>query len=161
MSLPTSEQKVDSGHCLCKAVTFTVQGSPIYNVICHCENCRRQGGSTLHCASIFLKSQYTLHSGADNITTYTDTSTQSCQPLYRSFCKTCGSKVFSKTPLNENIISVSAGVLQDAGRDWVPVKEQFCGSKCGWVPEFGDAIKERFSRGPTGGNVKDLAQGKL
>lgn len=30
----------DKGRCLCGAVTFTVVGEPIYNVVCHCENCR-------------------------------------------------------------------------------------------------------------------------
>jgi len=30
----------DSGRCLCGAVTFTVTGEPIYNVICHCVNCK-------------------------------------------------------------------------------------------------------------------------
>lgn len=28
------------GHCLCGAVQFKVEGDPIYNVICHCENCK-------------------------------------------------------------------------------------------------------------------------
>lgn len=34
------EQRVNKGRCLCGAITFSVVGEPIYNVICHCENCR-------------------------------------------------------------------------------------------------------------------------
>jgi hypothetical protein len=157
MAITDAESKVDNGHCLCGAIQFTITGPPIYSVVCHCENCRRQGGSTLHCASIYLKSQYTLLSGADHITTYTDTETQSGKPLHRAFCKVCGSKVSAKTPLNDQIISVPAGVLQDAGGTWTPEKEQFCADRCTWVPEFGAAVGERYVRGPRGEQVAALS----
>jgi len=52
--------------------------------------------------------------------------------------------------LNEDIISIPAGVLGDAGRDWAPQKEQFCEVRCGWVPEFGGMVKERYEKGPGG-----------
>ncbi len=35
-----TETKVDHGRCLCGAITFTVEGEPIYNVVCHCVNCK-------------------------------------------------------------------------------------------------------------------------
>ncbi|OAP58558.1 hypothetical protein AYL99_07648 [Fonsecaea erecta] len=181
--------KVDHGRCLCGAVTFTVVGEPIYNVVCHCENCRRHGGSTLHCASIFpkkvsslpphhpasfyynfsshythytsadhtiIRQQYTLHTGAESITTYEDRATQSGQPLSRAFCKICGSKVYSTTPLNKDIVSLPAGVLDGVVTQWAPHKEQFCDVRCDWVPELGDGIKERFRKGPTGSKVDGL-----
>jgi hypothetical protein len=43
-----------------------------------------------------------------------DTTTVSTKPLYRGFCSRCGSKIHAKTPLNENIISVPAGLLDSA-----------------------------------------------
>ncbi|EXJ60137.1 hypothetical protein A1O7_04289 [Cladophialophora yegresii CBS 114405] len=156
----TPKDWIDRGHCLCRAVTFTVTGPPIYTVICHCENCKRQGGSTLHCASIYPRQQYALAAGSERyITTYTDGATQSGQPLYRAFCSVCGSKVFAKTPLNEQIISIPAGVLSGrAGRDWTPSKEQFCAERCGWVPELGTLVadKDRFAKGPTGDAVRQV-----
>ncbi|OQV10945.1 hypothetical protein CLAIMM_14862 [Cladophialophora immunda] len=145
--------KVDHGRCLCGAVTFTVVGEPVYNVVCHCENCRRQGGSTLHCASIFLKKQYTLHTGSESTTTYTDPATQSGQPLSRAFCKICGSKVWAQTPLNHDIISLPAGVLDSAATRWAPHKEQFCDVRCAWVPDLGGRVRERFGKGPTASAV--------
>ncbi|KAH0845571.1 Glutathione-dependent formaldehyde-activating family GFA [Fonsecaea pedrosoi] len=188
---PTAE-KVDHGRCLCGAVTFTVVGEPIYNVVCHCENCRerrnedvgkksnidqpsrekekltssfrntRQGGSTLHCASIFPKNQYTLHTGSEHITTYADHATQSGLPLSRAFCKICGSKVYSLTPLNDDIVSLPAGVLDGITTNWVPHKEQFCDVRCAWVPEDlgGEGVRERFKKGPMGERV-EAGPGKL
>ena len=153
-----SNQPTDLGHCLCGAITFTITGSPIYNVVCHCENCKRQGGSTIHCASIFLRKQYTLLSGSESITTYADHHTQSGQPLYRAFCKVCGSKVSAKTPLNEEIISIPAGVLEGAGGGWTPSKEQFCEMRCEWVPEFGETVREKFEKGPTGKSVQGMTK---
>lgn len=100
--------------------------------------------------------QYTLHTGASNITIYNDPETQSGQALRRGFCKTCGSKISASTPLNNDIISVPAGILATAGLDWVPDKEQFCLDKAMWVPDFGDRIVQRFTRGPGGEEVKGL-----
>ena len=67
--------------------------------------------------------------------------------------------MFAKTPLNEEIISVPAGVLERAGQEWTPIKEQFCDVRCQWVPEFGGVVKDRFAKGPTGPSVHGL--GKL
>ncbi|EXJ73370.1 uncharacterized protein A1O5_03130 [Cladophialophora psammophila CBS 110553] len=124
--------KIDHGRCLCGAVTFTVVGEPIYNV------------------------QYTLHTGSDRITTYVDRATQSGQPLSRAFCKICGSKVHALTPLNEAIVSIPAGVLEHSPTSWAPQKEQFCEVRCAWVPDFGGAVTQRFSRGPTPDKVEGV-----
>ena len=50
-----ASQKVDNGHCLCGAVQYKLVGDPLYNVICHCPNCRRTSGSTFVTAGIYLK----------------------------------------------------------------------------------------------------------
>ncbi len=217
MAENNEHQGTDHGHCLCSAVKFTILGAPLYNVVCHCENCRRQGGSIFHCASIFLRSvgcsptsvsqspyylysvtrskvfhrslkyplmgylrkQYHLHTDLTIITTYTDHATQSTKPLYRAFCSLCGSKVWARTPWNEDIISVPAGVLDSANQPppdtnkevngrkggnvgrreaWRPHKEQFCGMRQRWVPEFGDLIGSRFVKGPDGEEVGALME---
>ncbi|OAL35784.1 hypothetical protein AYO20_04934 [Fonsecaea nubica] len=131
-------EKVDHGRCLCGAVTFTVVGEPIYNV------------------------QYTLHTGSEHITTYADRATQSGLPLSRAFCKICGSKVYSLTPLNDDIVSLPAGVLDGVTTHWAPHKEQFCDVRCAWVPEDlgGEGVRERFKKGPMGERV-EVGTGKL
>ena len=97
---------------------------------------------------------FTLTSGADSITCYKDTSTDSGTPLMRNFCKICGSKVFSTTALNDNIISMPGGTLETAGQDWVPMKEQYCKYKAKWVPGFGNL--ERHVSGPSSETVAHL-----
>lgn len=98
-----------------------------------------------HC-SLYLPQNFTITSGEDSITCYRDLSTDSSTPLMRNFCKICGSKMFATTQLREDIVSISAGTLQTAGQDWVPVKEQYCKYKAGWVPDFGNL--QRHVAGP-------------
>ncbi len=97
-----------------------------------------------------------MHTGHDAVTTYVDTDTQSGKPLYRTFCKFCGSKVSARTGLNEAIISIPAGVL-DKVAEWRPMKEQFCGGRAGWVPEV-EGVEERSEMGPGGNVVKGLSK---
>ena len=111
-----------------------------------------------------LRQQYTLlkPSGPDpaaenlpNITVYPDYATQSGKPLYRRFCSICGAKLSALTPLNNDIISIPAGILPQAGKEWKPHKEQFVQDKVGWVPELGDLVQHL--QGPTGEVVGGLS----
>jgi hypothetical protein len=44
-----------SGHCLCKAVTYTVDiDAPLLTGYDHCDDCQRQSGSTYCISSPFL-----------------------------------------------------------------------------------------------------------
>jgi hypothetical protein len=158
-------RKVDNGHCLCGAVKYKLVGDPLYNVVCHCPNCRRTSGSTFVTAGIYPKvvsaqlntnprncahyspQNFTITCGEDAITCYEDKATDSSIPLMRNFCKICGSKTFATTKLRDDIVSIPAGTLENAGQDWVPVKEQYCKYKAGWVPDFG--LLQKHVAGPT------------
>jgi hypothetical protein len=118
-----------------------------------------------------------------------DTTTVSTKPLYRGFCSICGSKIHAKTPLNENIISVPAGLLDSANTPspdvsskipyprrsladvlqpetslmnapWKPHKEQFCDYRQDWVPEFGCVSGGRYEKGTGGKEVSSLGKGE-
>lgn len=123
----------------------------------------------------FIK-QYTLHTGGSSITTYNDPATQSGQPLARSFCSICGSKLAARTPLNEDIVSIPAGILlsgnsglgsiaKHEGADrrgvrWKPQKEQFCQEKAPWLADLGELVAdERYVRGPFSEKVVDGGEG--
>ncbi|KAK5172871.1 uncharacterized protein LTR77_002991 [Saxophila tyrrhenica] len=68
---------------------------------------------------------FVITEGEDYLSTYVDSMTDSGQPLQRQFCKNCGSNLFNHTPLNDDIVSVSAGAL-DEFEDWKPSLEQYC-----------------------------------
>lgn len=89
-----------------------------------------------------------------NITVYPDYATQSGKPLYRRFCSICGAKISAMTPLNNDIISIPAGILPNAGQEWKPHREQFVQDKVGWVPNLGDLVQNL--QGPGSETVGDL-----
>jgi len=68
---------------------------------------------------------FSITQGESNMKKYIDTKTDSGKPLTRTFCSDCGSKLLALTPLNDNIVSVAAGSLDDFD-SWKPDKEQWC-----------------------------------
>ena len=74
-----------SGHCLCGAVTITVEAMHPEVDICHCAMCQRWGG-------VFyagVKGEAVAVTGDDTITVY-----RSSEWAERAFCGTCGSNLW-------------------------------------------------------------------
>ncbi|KAF1816069.1 hypothetical protein P152DRAFT_510908 [Eremomyces bilateralis CBS 781.70] len=141
-----------TGGCLCGAVRYSIVDStePIYNVICHCDNCKKASGSLIKCASIYPKASFEIVAGIPK--QYRDGATDSTKPLFRHFCGDCGGALFSLTPLNEQIVSVSVGSMDGSSETWRPNKEQYIETKSHWLPDFKLAkkseIPEKHRRGP-------------
>ncbi len=75
------------GRCFCGAVTYRVDG-PLTGVIaCHCKDCQQLHGAA-SALVVFDRAALTVE-GAEHLVWY-DTSAQS----KRSFCRTCGSRLF-------------------------------------------------------------------
>ena len=68
--------------------------------------------------------------------------TDSTQPLTRTFCSICGSNLFNFTPLNDSIVSISAGALDDF-EDWKPSLEQYCIHRADWLGKV-KGVEKRF-----------------
>ena len=77
------------------------------------------------------------------------------KPLYRRFCSVCGSKLSALTPLSDEIISVPAGILPMAGKEWKPAREQFTKDRADWLPHLGDLVQS--VHGPGSKDVEKLA----
>ncbi|TKA69386.1 hypothetical protein B0A55_08683 [Friedmanniomyces simplex] len=135
MSQPSETR---TGACHCGKIKYELEGraaTPIYNTVCHCLNCQYITGSALLAASIVPKEGFSITQGEGALKTYIDTKTDSGQPLTRKFCGECGSKLFAFTPLDENIVSIAAGTL-DNFDDWKPSKEQYCIHRLGFVDKM-------------------------
>jgi len=75
------------GSCLCKAVSFELEGKLPPASACHCTICRKTFGH--YEAGIDVdRSAVKIH-GAENVTWY-----QSSEKARRGFCRTCGSPLF-------------------------------------------------------------------
>jgi hypothetical protein len=112
-----------TGHCLCGAVRYEIDGEPVLMMYCHCEECRRATGSSLN-TSIFVKREdFRVVVGKDAVGCH-----ESSPGNRRHFCTRCGSPLFKHFPEPPGLITVRAGTLdgdpglRPAGHIWVSEK---------------------------------------
>ncbi len=103
-----SGEKKASGSCYCGAVTFEVTLPARFCAHCHCRNCRRAHGAAFVTWIGFKREQVYITSGLDNLAHYL-TETEAT----RSFCQTCGSTLFYKSPRWAGEIHIARANLDD------------------------------------------------
>ncbi|KAF2225027.1 Mss4-like protein [Elsinoe ampelina] len=147
--------EVITGSCLCKKVTYTVTGAPLFNTICHCYNCRKAGGGSIQSSSVYMTTQIQV-SGAEHLTTYADTAVDSGTHFIRRFCSSCGSPVLGQSPMAEQFTAVNAGSLDEGFvNEWKPSVEQYLQTKAGFMPRLvGEGEGARFVRSMVGEKVE-------
>jgi len=97
-----------SGHCLCGAVSFEVDGALPGPDACHCSMCRRWSGH--YWASTDLPRHRVTISGEDQIRWY-----QSSEKVRRGFCARCGSVLFFDPPARDWIAIAMGAFDQPTG----------------------------------------------
>lgn len=129
-----------TGRCLCGTVHFTVMGSPLRFLHCHCERCRRATG-TGHASNIILKpADIEWQSGEGSIKRY---KVPDADRFATVFCTNCGGPVPRE---HGDMIVVPAGTL-DSPPDRGPEARIFWDSRAPWSCEAGDL--PAFSEYPT------------
>ncbi|KAK1092662.1 hypothetical protein LTR48_003909 [Friedmanniomyces endolithicus] len=159
MSKPSESR---TGACLCGKIKYLLQGkaaTPIHNTRClwHRSYTKRFEASTTGSSEpqtdLDVKG-FSITQGEDALKSHADNKTDSGQPLTRKFCGECGSRLFAFTPLNENVVMIAAGTLDDF-EDWKPSKEQYCVHRLGFV----DKMKGVKSRDRHVTNMRSKAEG--
>ena len=93
------------GKCLCGDINFKYDSEPSLFLICHCTDCQRATGSPV--ASIIVIPETDFHCEGE-LGSYT------CETnVTRSFCKNCGSQVFSRAESAPGIVLIKTGVLDE------------------------------------------------
>ena len=114
------------GSCLCKAVSYTINGTFDSFYLCHCENCRKDTGSA-HAANLFSSSAKLIWlKGENNIQRFQVADSNHA----KSFCKICGSALPDQQ-LNGNLLIVPAGSL-DSNVDKLPDAHIYISKKANW-----------------------------
>ncbi|QFT78793.1 GFA family protein [Erythrobacter sp. THAF29] len=98
-----------TGGCLCGKVRYTLDADPIVCVTCHCKNCQKQAGSAL---SIIIGVPENALEVEGQVKTYNDKG-DSGATVYRQFCDTCGSPVFTRLDDSKGLMFIKAGTLDD------------------------------------------------
>jgi hypothetical protein len=103
------------GACLCGAVTYEVQGDPIFVGHCACENCQKSTGGGHSTVAAFPEPQVSIRGEA---TSY-DGKGDSGQPTTYQFCPKCGSRLFTRATVMPGVVMVTLGTM-DADADLQP-----------------------------------------
>ena len=121
---------VEVGHRVILGVTYELAGDLIATAVCHCSHCQRQGGSAFSVNLIAHESQLTV---TGELTTYNEMGEKGDQVyVRRRFCNTCGSPIVSEIVLNNGLIAVKAGTLDDkSGVN--PNVDAWCVDRQPWV----------------------------
>ena len=101
--------KTLTGGCLCGAVRYTVNSDFIFSGKCYCEDCRKSSG-TGH-GSVFAVPEASVQM-TGKLTEYKKNGS-SGQPIARSFCPVCGSRIASKAAVMPGVMMLTASSLDD------------------------------------------------
>ena len=119
-----------TGHCLCGAITYELSGDLIATAVCHCDNCQRQGGSAFSVNLIAMENQLEV---SGDLSTFEDRGEHGDGVyVYRRFCGSCGSPIYSAMIEPAGLIAVKAGTLDDKS-GVAPIVEAWCEQKQPWV----------------------------
>ena len=94
-----------TGSCLCGDVSFTYKSEPGMFLMCHCTDCQKSTGSPV--ASIIIVPE-------DDFSINGSTSSYECEAkVTRSFCKICGSQIYSRIESAPGVVAIKTGVLDE------------------------------------------------
>lgn len=125
------EESTVTGSCLCGAVRFTLAGDPLRAGLCHCHDCRRTSGSAFSMFLIWDRSAFAC-TGPTGV--YEG----------RSFCSSCGSRVFS---LRAEEAEIMAGALDRAPTRFTPGYELWTKRREHWLHPVRSAEQFEEDRG--------------
>lgn len=127
------------GSCLCGKVTYEIEGELGPINLCHCTRCQKANGSAFLAAAPIDTEKFQIVSGENDITHY-----ESSPGVYRTFCRQCGSPLYSHRNATPEFIRLRIGTL-DSAVEAKPVAHIFAAQKAEWF-EICDATPQYEER---------------
>jgi len=124
-------EKTMKGGCLCGAVRYETDETPMATAVCHCTHCQRASGSAF---SVNVMLPYEKLTISGDVAVYEDQS-ENGQPVRRCFCPKCGSSLMSV--LSSGLAAVKAGSLDDTS-GVAPAVQVFTRSAQNWASSILD-----------------------
>jgi hypothetical protein len=94
--------------CCCGECSIEVEGEPILNGICHCDNCRRRTGSAFGWSAYFPDERIVAREGEPSVYVLDLADPGRAQ---RYFCPRCGTTLYWKSGASPDNTGVAAGCL--------------------------------------------------
>ena len=126
-----------TGRCLCGKISYELTGDVIATAVCHCDHCQRQSGGAFSVNLIAMENQLAV---SGDLNTFEDRGENGdAVYVYRNFCGSCGSPIYSSMIEPAGLIALKAGTLDDKS-GVAPTVEAWCEHKQPWVELPGMAV---------------------
>ena len=126
-----------TGRCLCGQISYELSGDVIATAVCHFDHCQRQSGGAFSVNLIAMESQLAV---SGDLATFEDRGeNDDAVYVYRRFCGSCGSPIYSAMIEPAGLIAVKAGTLDEKSAV-APNVEAWCEQKQPWVDLPGIAV---------------------
>jgi hypothetical protein len=114
---------------------------------CHCSRCRKAHGAAFATYACTAASALRIVAGDAAIKSY-----RSSTPVRRSFCGSCGSRLFFQHDAAPQLMFVAVGVLDEVRPSALPLDAHcFVGSKASWWPIVDELAQHEGQRPEYGG----------
>jgi len=100
-----------SGGCACGAVRFEMNQAPFYQGHCQCRKCQHMTG-TGHSSMMVFRREAVKVTGTLSTWGFV---ADSGQTTLRHFCPTCGSPVYSRSAIRDDVLAFNAGNFDQVG----------------------------------------------
>lgn len=97
------------GHCLCGAVTVTLDSEPIGARTCLCRDCQKFGGGN-GTTNAFFAAETVSYEGE---LSWYESIADSGNTTWRAFCPTCGAHIFTRGSGRPDLLGVRLGALDE------------------------------------------------
>jgi hypothetical protein len=114
------------GGCLCGGVRFRINGRLGPAAYCHCKQCQRASGSAFAANAPARTIYFELTSGDELVSEY-----ESSAGKFRSFCRRCGSPIYSRRDAEPEIRRIRLGTF-DSDPQRRPLSHFWVSSKVPW-----------------------------
>jgi len=131
-----------TGGCACGAVRYELAEEPIFQLMCHCSDCRKASGSAF-AEVLFVAADRLSMVGSEP--KFYSVKAESGRTMNRGFCETCGSPIMIRRPETPQLAFIQAGSLDDP-MIFKPAAEVFACRAQPAISPVKDAM--RFDKGP-------------
>jgi hypothetical protein len=139
---PAASPRAPGGSCLCDAVAYVIEGTPLRCYSCHCSRCRKARGAA-YASNLFTAAGGVRFSrGEDRLVSY---KLPGAKHFMQVFCRTCGSKL-PRIDRARDVAIVPMGTLDD-DPGVRPASHIFVGSKAPWY-EIPDELPQHAEYPP-------------
>ena len=123
-----------TGGCMCGATRFEISAPLPGALYCHCKRCQRRTGTAFSVTAVTQPGSFAIVEGRESVGTYDPGD----GGWLKSFCRECGSQLYTTHADNPDLIAVRMGALdEDPGIR--PGAHQFVAYAAPWhaIPDDG------------------------